>query len=134
MPNLSRAFTARKLGTGEPRPALIHPCVRLHIARNLGTQTTLHDYHLEGDEVNAIRAGLGQEGGWLLGPAQSGHDSVRSICLLRAEGCDRGAHQILDTSLTLCILDLQSTCGVIAGQSLLFPAKFGVEVAARQLK
>jgi hypothetical protein len=57
MPNLSRAFTARKLGTGEHRPALIHPCVRLHIARNLGPQATLHDYHLEGDEVNAIRAG-----------------------------------------------------------------------------
>jgi hypothetical protein len=54
MPNLSRALTARKLGTGERRPALIHPCVRLHLARNLGTQATLHDYHLEGDEVNAM--------------------------------------------------------------------------------
>ena len=67
MPNLSRAFTARKLGTGERRPALIHPCVRLHIARNLGTQTTLHDYHLEGDEVNAIRAGFGARWGMVVG-------------------------------------------------------------------
>jgi len=53
MPNSSRALTARKPGLGERRPAYIHPCMRLHIARNLGTQATLHDYHLEGEEVNA---------------------------------------------------------------------------------
>ena len=70
---------------------------------------------------------LGQDGGWLLGTAQSsGYDSVRSTCLLGAEGCDRGARKILETSLTFRILDLQRTCGAIAGQSLLFPAKFGV--------
>ncbi len=53
MPNLCIALTATKPGTGERRPVLIHPCVKPHFATNLGTRATLHDYHLDGDEVNA---------------------------------------------------------------------------------
>src|SRR6266446_3810372 len=40
----------------------------------------------------------------------------------------------MNMALTLRILDWQSVCGVITGQSLLLPAKFGIQVAARQLK
>ena len=47
------ALTAKKPGTGEHHPALIHPCARLHYATNLGTRARLHHYHLNGDEVNA---------------------------------------------------------------------------------
>src|SRR5229473_5154414 len=53
MQNLCCALTATKPGSGERRPAFIHPWVRPHIATNLGSQATLHDYHLDGDEVNA---------------------------------------------------------------------------------
>jgi hypothetical protein len=34
-------------------PSLYPPCVKPHFATNLGTHATLHDYHLDGDEVNA---------------------------------------------------------------------------------
>ena len=50
---LHSAFTATKPGTGERRPTLIHPSLRPHFAANLVTRATLHDYHLEGDKVNA---------------------------------------------------------------------------------
>ena len=36
--------------------------------------------------------------------------------------------------LALCILDRPRACGAITSQSLLLSAKFGIEVAARQLK
>jgi len=58
MPILCCALTATKLGTGEGRPAFIHPCVRPHFATNLGTRATLHDYHLEGEKVNADPRGF----------------------------------------------------------------------------
>jgi len=34
-------------------PSLYPPCVKPHFATNLGTHATLHDYHLDGDGVNA---------------------------------------------------------------------------------
>jgi hypothetical protein len=46
------ALTAKKPGTGEHHPAFIHPCVRPHYATNLEARATLHDYHLDGNEVN----------------------------------------------------------------------------------
>jgi hypothetical protein len=52
MPKLCCALTATKLGSGAAQP-LLYPSVRPHIATNLRTQATLHDYHLDGDEVNA---------------------------------------------------------------------------------
>jgi hypothetical protein len=50
---LCRALTATKPGTGERRPAFLHPCVKPHFATNLRTRATLHHYHLDGDAVNA---------------------------------------------------------------------------------
>ena len=53
MPNSSVALTTVKPGSGERRPAYIHPCVRTRFATNLRTRATLHDYHLHRDKVNA---------------------------------------------------------------------------------
>ncbi len=63
MPNSCRALTATKPGTGEHHPAFIHPCARPHFATNLGTRATLHDYHLDEDEVNADSVRIRGEAG-----------------------------------------------------------------------
>src|SRR5260370_29581557 len=62
MPNLCRALTTTKPGTGEHHPAFMHHCARPHFATNLGTRATLHDYHLDGEEGNAnsVRSGVGR--------------------------------------------------------------------------
>ncbi len=59
MPVLCCALTATEPGTGESRPACIHPCVRTPFATNLETRATLHDYHPEGDAVNTDASGSG---------------------------------------------------------------------------
>src|SRR6266851_2716996 len=56
MPNLCCALTATKPGSGECHPALTPSCAWPRFATNLGTQATLHHYHLRGDEVNADSA------------------------------------------------------------------------------
>jgi len=58
----------------------------------------------------------------------------RVTLLFRAQRRDRCAHQLVDTGLTLRILDRQGACGAITGQGLLLSAKFGIQVTARQLK
>src|SRR5258708_7718066 len=63
MSNSCHALTATKPGTGEHHPAFIHPCPRPHFATNLGTRATLHDYHLDGDEVNADSGRIRGEAG-----------------------------------------------------------------------
>jgi len=135
MPNSSCALTATKPGIGEHHPAFIHTCARPHSATNLGTRATLHDYHLEGEEVNADSRRIRGEVRWPRNIAQSlCYDSASPALLLRAERSDRCAHQLLDTRLTIHIADRRGAGGAIAGQRLLLSAKFGIEVAARQLE
>ena len=116
-------------------PSFYHPCVRPHYATNLEARATLHDYHLDGDEVNAHSGAVqcAQKGDRGLARSPAGKLSESSSAL-RAKRCNRCAHQLPYMGLTLRILDLQGACSTIAGQSLLFSAKFGVEVAPRQLK
>ena len=110
-------------------PGLVHPCVRLHFASNLRTRATLHDYHLEGDEVNADSE-LTKEARRTVWRLNSG----RSSGSLQAQGCNGGARQVLDMGLTVRVLDRQGGGGAIAGQGELLSAEFGVEVTARELK
>jgi hypothetical protein len=72
MPNSGCALTTTKPGSGECRPAFIHPCVRPHFAMNRRTRATLHDYHLDGDEVNADSG-------------RGGGTAVKSCAILRPE-------------------------------------------------
>ena len=136
MPNSCCALTTTKPGSGECRPAFIHPCVRPHFATNLRTRATLHHYHLDWDEVNADS---GADDGQHVRIAVEYRPILRLnpvyvILLFRAQRCDRCAHQLVDTGLTLRILDRQGACGAITGQGLLLSAKFGIQVTARQLK
>jgi hypothetical protein len=66
--------------------------------------------------------------------AVPGQNLVNLVQLLGAQRCDRCARQFPYMGLTLRILDRQGDCSPVAGQSLLLSAKFGIEVAARQLK
>ena len=130
------ALTAKKRGTGEHHPAFIHPSERPHYATNPGTRATLHDYHPRGDAVNADSGGIQGQGGDDCGALLESRSQgfMNPVQSLRAKGCDRCENQFLNTRLTLRILDRQGACGAITGQSLLLSAKFGIEVAARQLK
>jgi len=87
MPVLCCALTATEPGTGESRPACIHPSVRTHFATNLGTRATSHDYHPEGDAVNTTDArefrGEEDDLSGVLGKI-CGRDSVARASLLRA--------------------------------------------------
>src|SRR5258708_21628136 len=78
---------------------------------------------------------IGGEAGRSLSIGQPcAYDSVSPAFLLRAQCSNGCAHQIVDTGLTFRILERQGTCDAITCQSLLLSAKFGIEVAARQLK
>jgi hypothetical protein len=54
--------------------------------------------------------------------------------VLHAQRGNRDARQFLNMRLTLSILEGQSACGAVTGKRLLLTAKFGKEVATRQLK
>ncbi len=135
MPNSCGALTTTKPGSGEPCPAFTHPCARTHFATNLRARATLHDYHLHGDEVNAdsnqTRNGVEA---WLRSFARSFGANCERSTLRHAQSCHRCAHQLLDTCVTFCVLDLKGRRGVITVQGLALPAELGEEVAAGQLK
>src|SRR5437867_1746621 len=118
MPNSYCALTKTKLGFGERRPAAIHPCGRPHFATNLGTRATLHDYHLDGDKVNADSGRIADEVriAFAYRPIVRGRNNVQAILLFRAERCDRCAHELLDTGPALPIVDRQGACGAITCQ------------------
>src|SRR5437016_2230538 len=63
-----------------------------------------------------------------------GCDFAGPASLFGTKRCDRYARQFMNMLLTLRILDRQGACGPITSQSLLLSAKFGIEVATRQLK
>ncbi len=106
MRNLCRALTATKPGTGERRPAFLHPCVKPHFATNLRTRAALHHYHWDGEEVNAhresIRASVSDQMRFQLSntrfdtlyrrfpapPAKASDNGRGQGCLAR--NCDRG--------------------------------------------
>jgi len=46
-----------KAGIRGTPPSPYPPSVSPHFATNLGARATLHDYHLDGDEVNAHSGG-----------------------------------------------------------------------------
>jgi len=118
MPNLCCALTATSWDSGNATQPLLHPCVRPHFATNLRTRATLDDYHLRGDEVNA----------------DSERTEARTTLSLHCQCSNGCAHQILEMGSALRILEGQFASGAITGQSLLLPAKFGIEIAARKLK
>ena len=116
MPDSRCALTATKPGTGERRPAFIHPCARPHFATNLRTRATLHHYHLDGDEVNADSRRIRDDRRAAVEFIPILQLRLREAgFLLRAQRRDRRAHQLLDTGLTIRILDWQGARGAIAG-------------------
>ena len=116
MPNSCRALTPTKSGSGECRPAFFHPGVKPHFATNLRTRATLHDYHLDGDAVNADSRTIRDDRRAAVEFIPILQLRLREAgFLLRAQRRDRRAHQLLDTGLTIRILDWQGAGGAIAG-------------------
>ena len=107
-----------KLGFGECLPALTPPLRLTALASNLTARATLHDYHLQGDKVNA----------------DSKQTEARTTLLLQSQCGDGCAYQVLEMGMTFGILDRQGACSSIARQGLLLSAQLGVKVAARHLK
>lgn len=130
MPNSCRALT----GAGFGAPASIHRSVRPHLATNLG-------------QPNLIIIWMATRSKWIRRANRRPEvsiaarycpvrrpNTVEAIHLFRAQRGKRCAHQLLDMTETLSILDWQGACCAITGRGLLLAAKFCIEVAARQLK
>ena len=126
MPNSCRALTGAGFG------ASIHRSVRPHFAINLGQPYLIIIWM--GTRSKRIRTGESQTRGKHRYRPVRRPNTVEAIHLFRAQRGNRLAHQLLDMTPTLSILDWQGACGAITGRGLLLSAKFCIEVAARQLK